>query len=77
MFLSSLDCNLIVLDVLCYRRASFFDIDFLLDVMKWRDLDTVNLLVCIGVIVILATLSRASCTVIIAASGVSGIVLVI
>ena len=39
------------------------------DAINWRDLDIVNQLVCI------ATLKRASCTAIIVASGVSGIVL--
>ena len=46
----------------------------MIDAFKWRDLTTVNLLVCVLGSTIFATLSRASCTVIIVTSGVSGIV---
>ena len=48
----------------------------MLDAIKWRDLDNVNLLVCVLGSIILATLTRASCMAIIIASEVSGIVLV-
>ena len=43
---------------------------------RWHSLDTINLLVCELGLILLATLSRASCTAIIVASGVNGIVIV-
>ena len=48
----------------------------MMDVIKWRALDTTTLLVCILGSAIFSTLSGALCTAIIVASRVSGIVLV-